>query len=178
MFYSNTIFKGLEIKPAVITAIVGIVNFLATFGGLAFLFCFGRKIIMVSGNIAMSLTLIMLSIFAYMENTWGMIVSLMLFITFFEFSAGVIVWLYNAEIMRDKAVAIAASLNWTTSLVISITVPFILKATSAGTLFLIFAICTVLGTVFIVIFTKETLGKTQTEIDALFRSEPEADKED
>ena len=49
MFYSNVIFKGLEIKPVVITAVVGIVNFVATLGGLALLFYFGRKILLVIG---------------------------------------------------------------------------------------------------------------------------------
>ena len=160
MFYSNVIFKGLEIKPVVITAIVGIVNFLSTLGGLVLLFYYGRRILMIVGQINMSVTLLFLSIFAYMSNTWGMIVSLMLFIVAFELSAGVILWLYNAEIMRDKAVALAVSLNWTTSLIISLTVPFILKASSAGTLFLIFAICTILGIVFIIFFTHETMGKT------------------
>lgn len=115
---------------------------------------------MIAGNAAMSVMLILLSVFAYIQNTYGMVITLMLFITFFELSAGVILWLYNAEIMRDKAVALAVSLNWTASLVISLTVPYILRATSAGTLFLIFAVCTALGTIFIAIFMPETMGKT------------------
>lgn len=161
MFYSNIIFKGLSMKVVVVTALVGIVNFLATLGGLGLLFCFGRKLLMLAGNAAMSVTLLFLAIFAYAKNTAGMVTMLLLFITFFEFSSGPIVWLYMSEIMRDKAVAIGTSLNWSLSLVISLSVPYIIKGSSAGTLFLIFGILTILGTLFIIFFMRETQGLNQ-----------------
>lgn len=97
-----------------------------------------------------------------------MIVCVLLFIAFFEFSSGPIVWLYNAEIMRDKGVAIATFLNWFISLIISVSIPFIVKKFDIGWIFLSFAIFTLFGTIFIVIFMKETRGKTQAEIDEMF----------
>lgn len=38
MFYSNTIFASIGFKPQIVTFLVGTVNFLGTFGGLALLF--------------------------------------------------------------------------------------------------------------------------------------------
>lgn len=166
MFYSNIIFKGLSMTNTMVTALVGIVNFLATLGGLALLFYFGRRFLLFSGSVAMSITLLSLSIFAFLKEDIGMVVSLLLFIVFFELSTGPILWLYMAEIMRDKALAVGASLNWTMSLIISLSVPYLLRAFSVGVLFLIFAILTIIGTVFIWFFVKETRGLTQEEIDA------------
>ena len=52
-----------------------------------------------------------------------MVVCVLLFISFFEFSSGQIVWLYMYEIMRDKAQSIGTFLNWFMSLVISLAIP-------------------------------------------------------
>ena len=173
MFYSNIIFKGLSMTNTMVTALVGIVNFIATLGGLVLLFFFGRRFLLFSGSVAMSVTLLLLSTFAFMHESIGMVVSLLLFIVFFELSTGPILWLYMAEIMRDKALAVGASLNWTVSLIISLSVPFLLKVISVGVLFLIFAILTIIGTIFIWFFVKETRGLTQEEIDAQFRDDLE-----
>ena len=158
MFYSNIIFKGLDIRAVLVTALIGIINFLSTIGGLVLLFFLGRRTLMLSGNLAMSITLLFLTLFAYTHNTVGMVSMVLLFITFFELSSGPIVWLYMSEIMRDKAVAVGTFLNWFLSLTISLSVPYLLKASSPGTLFLIFAILTSVGTVFIFIYMKETRG--------------------
>lgn len=82
-----------------VTALIGIVNFLATLVGLGLLACAGRKTLMLIFNAAMSATLFLLTYFAFEHNTIGMVVAVLLFICFFEFSSGPIVWLYMAEIM-------------------------------------------------------------------------------
>lgn len=63
MFYSNTIFGGLgSISGVEITFYVGLVNFLATFGGLYLLFKAGRRTIMLNMNALMSLILLMVGV--------------------------------------------------------------------------------------------------------------------
>lgn len=99
MFYSNLVFKGLTMTNTMITALIGIVNFVATLFGLVFLAFAGRKTLMAIFNIAMSVTLLMLSYYSFEKDSIGMVVCVLLFIAFFEFSSGPIVWLYNAEIM-------------------------------------------------------------------------------
>jgi hypothetical protein len=123
---------------------------------------------MVIFHILMTIMLSLLSYFAYGKNSTGMIVCVLSFIMFFEFSSGPIVWLYNAEILQDKAVSIAVTLNWITGLAISVCTPLLLKVFDIGTLFSAFAVFTALGTMFITMYMKETKGKTQAEIDEQF----------
>ena len=95
----------------------------------------------------------------------------MLFIALFEFSSGPITWLYMAEIMQDKAVSIATVLNWSINLIISVITPSLIKSIGSENIGYIFIVCgglTVLGTVFMFFFMKETRGKTQAQIDEMF----------
>ena len=173
MFYSNTIFKGLSMSTASVTALIGIVNFVATLIGLAFLICAGRRTLMLWFNSAMTLTLFLLATFSFAANTEAIVICVLLFIAFFEFSSGVIIFLYLAEVMQDKALSIAIFLNWMGCLAISISIPYVVKAVAVGYVFLFFAVTTLLGTIFVFFFMRETRGKTQAEIDKAFEDSEE-----
>jgi SP family facilitated glucose transporter-like MFS transporter 1 len=87
----------------------------------------------------------------------------MAFIAAFEFSSGPIVWLYNAEIMQDKSVSIAAVLNWLMNLMISVITPSLVNTigiTHIGYIFISVGIITSFGTLFIYKYMKETKGKS------------------
>jgi len=174
MFYSNMVFKGLTITNTMITASVGLVNFIASFFGLVFLAFAGRKVLMATFNIAMSITLLMLSYYAFQHNSIGMVVCVLLFIAFFNFSSGTIIWLYNSEIMQDKAIALALFLNMFLGLVVSIAIPLVIKVVQIGYIFLTFGVLTAIGAVVIIIFMQETRGKTQEEIDLMFNDDRES----
>ena len=178
MFYSNMLFKGLDMTPTSVTALIGIVNFLTSIIGLLLLTCAGRKILMFIFSAAMASTLYLLSAFAYEHNTIGMVACVLLFIAFFEFSSGPIVFLYAAEIMQDKAVSIGTFLSWTLSLIVSVSIPILVKHVAIGAIFFWLAILTTIGTIFIAFFMKETRGKTQEEIDQLFNDEEDSDFEE
>lgn len=154
------IFKGLSMSATTVTALIGVVNFVATLIGLSLLYCFGRKTLMLIFNALMSVTLLLLAYYAFDKNTIGMVVCVLLFIAFFEFSSGPILVLYMAEIMQDKGMSIGLFLNWFLSLVVSVSIPLLVKVFDIGWIFLAFGIFTVLGTIFIAIFMKETMGKT------------------
>lgn len=63
MFYSNTIFSSLgSISSTMITFYVGLVNFIATFGGMYLLFKAGRRTIMLNMNALMAAILIMVGV--------------------------------------------------------------------------------------------------------------------
>ena len=92
-----------------------------------------------------------------------MIACLMLFIVAFEFSSGPIVWLYMSEIMQDKSQSVATVLNWCMNLIISIICPKLVAAIGKEHIGYIFIACgglTCIGTLFLVVFMKETMGKT------------------
>ena len=158
MFYSNTIFANVGMDATTITALVGIVNFVSTFGGLGLLAVSGRRTIMLymNGLMAIILVLVGLSI----KNSWtaSTIVCIMSFIAIFEFSSGPITWLYMSEIMQDKAVSVATVLNWVMNLVISIITPKIATEDTIPYIFISVGALTTLGTIFVFIFMKETRG--------------------
>ena len=161
MFYSNTIFSDLEIRSVDITAAIGIVNFGSTLICLVNLFYFGRRTLIIGGYIGMTLMLTLLSSFCYLGSTIGIVASVMLFIFFFANSASTVVWLYNAEIMHDKAVALSTTIYWIGGLIISLSVPYIYTSSSVEMLFLIFACLTFANLIFIIVFLQETKEKTQ-----------------
>jgi predicted MFS family arabinose efflux permease len=91
------------------------------------------------------------------------IVMLLLFVLFFEISSGPITWLYMAEIMHDKSLGIAVVMNWVVNLGIAIGTPYLVKAVgdnNVGYIFIVLGVITLLGTLFISIFMKETRNKT------------------
>jgi len=177
MFFSNTIFSNVgTLSSAQLTGLVGFVNFFTTLIGMALLSCAGRKTIMFWCNLAMAIVLLLLGYFSFQGYDTLSVVMVMLFISLFEFSSGPITWLYMSEIMQDKAVSIATVLNWLVNLGISLgTVP-VLTALGfydehperIGYVFYFMGGMTVIGTLFIAFFMKETRGKSAQEIEEMF----------
>ena len=127
MYYSNMVFKGLDMSSIAITALIGLTDFCSTIVGFFLLMCFGRRTIMLVGNTGMVILLFTISYFSFDNHSIGIVVCTLIFIALFEFSSGLIIWLYLAEILHDKALGIAIALNWFFNLIISITTPFVLK---------------------------------------------------
>jgi len=92
-----------------------------------------------------------------------MISSVLVFIIIFELGPGPITWLYMAEIMQDKGSSIATVMNWGINLIISYFTPRIIKKIgdeNVGYIFYFMGAASVVGTLFIGCFMKETKGKT------------------
>jgi len=101
---------------------------------------------------------------------------LLLFILFFEFSAGPITWLYLSEICHEKAASVATALANFLSLAVSL---FTLKIVSGftsnkehpeqlGLLFIILGVVSLVATLFMSVCMKETRGLSQEEREKLF----------
>ena len=77
-----------------------------------------------------------------------------------------------SEIMQDKAQSLATFLNWGINLLISYYIP-IIKAKigdeKVGYIFIFMGGTSFIGSAFIAFFVIETKGKSQKEIEALFR---------
>ena len=90
------------------------------------------------------------------------------FISFYEVSSGPITWLYMGEILADKALSIATVLNWVVKIILSYIIPIILidiGQENIGKIFLVFGGFQVFNTIFILVFMKETKGRTKSTID-------------
>ena len=124
IFYSTTLFKGGS-EPEVATIITGGVNCLSS---ALLIFILDSKIYLEMGNRKMLQIgafgmflcyagLIPIQVIDGISN-YLQIPLVCLFLVFFEVSIGPIMWIYCADILSEKGVAITSSLNWlTTSLV-------------------------------------------------------------
>lgn len=111
IFYSNDIFtKGQtgynsEKAAKIGTMLVGVINWGSALIAIPLLTRFGRKTLLIFGQIGMGISLLILGILAIKEVNLGIKVFTLLFVAFFELSIGPILWLYAAEIMTETGMA-------------------------------------------------------------------------
>lgn len=186
MFYSSKIFedddsnkpadKALQADSGDSLPVVWInfwvygVNFVAVFGAIILLARVGRRPIMIVCNIAEAALLIFLGYFLLQGNKNACFACTLGFLVFFELSSGPVVWLYIAEIACDKAASSATVVNQIFNLSMAIIPTFASKNGKGGIadMFMILGGATVIGTIFIVCFMKETRGKSPQQIEEMF----------
>jgi sugar porter (SP) family MFS transporter len=194
IYYSDRIFAAAgftsvqQQTDATILAI-GVVNVLATFVALAFIDRFGRKPLLLTGLIGMTVALIGLTLsFVALEgydNVKGpsilgisTVVCLVVYIASFAFSLGPVVWTMISEIfptrVRGKAIAVATAANWGAAFVVSATFLSLIDLIGTEGAFALFAFMSILAYVWISKRVPETRGKPLEEIEALFADQVEA----
>lgn len=116
----------------------------------------------------MGVALGLFALFVQIElSTTLQIVMVLLFTAFFEFSIGPILWLYLAEILPPAGLGIAVFLNWAVVILISLLTPIMISWSKVITFILYCAFC-IVGGFFIIIFIKETKGKSKEELKNLY----------
>jgi len=133
---------------------------LAVIGASAMLNCTGRRTLMLLWTLMCAIFLIVQGIAAIKTLRGLEIVMTMLFVSSFEFGPGPIVWLYNGEILNDKAISVAVSLNWFFTILVGLFSNTIINAIEIGPTFFLFAAFNLVSVVFIFFFMKETKGLT------------------
>ena len=106
----------------------------------------------------------------------------MIFIVFFEFSLGPLLWIYMAEIMTEKGMSIGAGLNWVATVIIALfTVPIIDsfggKDLGSGRLFVSCGAITLLTALFCLFILKETKGLSNKQVAQLYTKVPDTSVE-
>lgn len=94
------------------------------------------------------------------------VVFIFLYYLAFNFSLGPIVWLYCSEILPSKGISIATMFNWLSGALMVFVVPYFLN--SLWILFLVYTLVCIGSVGFILIFVKETKGKSKMEIQKMF----------
>jgi hypothetical protein len=115
----------------------------------------------------MAISLGLFVLFSIKDNEIMIKVMTMFFTVFFEISIGPILWLYLAEILTSKGISIAVFLNWAIVIAVSLATPYMVGWSKPGTFALYAGLC-LLGGLFILIFMRETKGKTKDEISRLY----------
>lgn len=174
IFYSNDIFVGdrtgyeSERAAKIGTVIVGIVNWAFALIVIPLLTRFGRKTLLIFGQLGMGSSLLVLAILSIVGSPTGIIVFTLIFVAFFELSIGPILWLYAAEIMTESGMAAASLITWIITIIFGLFTSRLFELLTPKGMYFTFTGIDILGLLFILFFIKETKGKSKSEIESLY----------
>lgn len=179
IFYSTKIFTGDsgnddEVDPfdekmaKIFTILIGLILIFSSWLSGKFIDKFGRKSILLMGEMLCILTLFFLTLFGYIDLKEPSKYIILVYMFSFGISLGPIVWLYLPEILPEKGVSLAALANWVFCGIIGLCFPMVKETINIQGTFLIFLCCCCAGLLYMMFFVKETKGKSAEEIEAMF----------
>ena len=169
IYYAPRIFEmtGLGTDSALLSSAgLGLVNFIFTLLAVNFIDRYGRRTLMLIGSVGVIVTLILVANSFYTQSFNGYAVPIYLFvyIAFFAFSQGAVIWVFISEIfpneVRAKGQALGSFTHWIMATVIAFGFPFITEKLGAGNSFMLFAIMMVFQLLFVWKVMPETKGRS------------------
>src|SRR6202051_1989941 len=161
------------------TAGVGVVNVGMTIIAMFLVDRAGRRPLLLVGIAGMIVTLGILGLSFRISNpsghlAWIAVICLMAYVASFAISLGPIFWLLIAEIyplrIRGLAEGTAATFNWASNLIVSLTFLTLVEKLGASSTFLLYALASVASWFFAYYFVPETKNRTLEEIEAFWRA--------
>ena len=131
---------------------------------------------MMVGSFGLIITLALVSGAFYTQSFDGYAVPLYLFIyiAFFAFSQGAVIWVFISEIFPNQVRANGQSLgsftHWFMAALMAFIFPYISEKIGGGNTFMIFAIMMVLQLLFVWKIMPETKGKTLEQLEEGIRA--------
>ena len=139
MYYTKDVFEmsGAASDAALWSAVgVGATNLIFTTLALFFIDRFGRKILLQIGAIGTAITLALVGYGFVSSQGMLVLVSLLVYIAFFAFSSGAVIWVYISEIfpnrVRGRGQAFGSFTHWAWNAVISWIYPLVASMLIAG----------------------------------------------
>ena len=171
IFYSNKIFNNnISVKlSTILTNILGFMLFFSNILTIFFIEKFGRRKILIFGNLMTLMCLVFVCIFYYLE-VFIPIVFLFVILAFINgLAVCPVSYLYSSDVLPDSGMGIANMFNIVSALITVQIFPFLIKSflKIEGSL-MIFVITNFFMLMMIIIFFKETKDKSPKEIEALF----------
>ena len=126
---------------------------------------------MLIGSLGLILTLGLVSFSFYQENFNGIEVPVFLFIyiAFFAFSQGAVIWVFISEIfptnVRAKGQTLGSATHWIMAALIAFSFPYLAEKAGGGNTFLFFSIMMVLQLFFVWKLMPETKGKSLQQLE-------------
>jgi MFS transporter, SP family, arabinose:H+ symporter len=173
IYYAPRIFEMAGIgkdSSLLSTAGVGVVNFIFNLLAMYYIDSFGRKKLMIVGSLGgiATLALVSYSFFAQDFSGYAVPIYIFLFIGFFSFSQGAVIWVFISEIfpnaVRSQGQALGSFTHWFMASVIAFVFPYLSEKIGGGPSFLIFTIMMTLQLVFVLTIMPETKGKSLEEL--------------
>ncbi|AHM62987.1 sugar transporter [Flammeovirgaceae bacterium 311] len=179
IYYAPRIFEmaGLGRDSALLsTAGIGLINLIFTLLAMNIIDRFGRRKLMLVGSFGLIFTLAMVARFFYAQledssqvaDGTTVAVYLFIYIAFFAFSQGAVIWVFISEIFPNKVrasgMALGSFTHWIMAAVIANIFPYITATLGGGNTFMIFTIMMVLQLLFVWFVMPETKGVSLEEL--------------
>ena len=173
IYYAPRIFElaGLGKEAALLSSAgVGLVNLVFTVLALNLIDNFGRRKLMLVGSVGLIITLALVANAFYNEaiGSFAVPIYIFVYIAFFAFSQGAVIWVFISEIFPNKVRAYGQSLgsftHWLLAAVIAFIFPYIIASLGPGNTFFFFAAMMVLQLIFVVKLMPETKGSSLEQI--------------
>ncbi|MCF0049126.1 sugar porter family MFS transporter [Dyadobacter sp. LJ53] len=172
IYYSPRIFEmtGLGAKAAFLSSAgIGFVNFAFTLLAINFIDRFGRRTLMAIGSVGVIITLALVARAFFIQDFTGVPVFLFVYIAFFAFSQGAVIWVFISEIfpneVRASGQALGSFTHWFMAAIIAFSFPIISEYLGGGITFSFFAVMMVLQLIFVWRLMPETKGKSLESTD-------------
>jgi MFS transporter, SP family, arabinose:H+ symporter len=169
IYYAPRIFEltGLGTDSALLsTAGLGLVNFIFTLLAVNFIDRYGRRTLMFVGSVGLIITLGLVanSFYSNTFNGYSVPVYLFVYIAFFAFSQGAVIWVFISEIfptpVRAKGQALGSFTHWLMATIIAFTFPYITEQLGGGNSFMFFATMMIFQLLFVWKLMPETKGRS------------------
>lgn len=185
IYYAPTIFNkaGLGNATSILGTVgIGTVNVLITIVAIMIIDKVDRKRLLVIGNIGMVASLLIMAVLIWtigiQSSAWIIVACLTLFIIFFGFTWGPVLWVMLPELFpmraRGAATDVAALVLSIGSLLVAQFFPILTDVLPVEQVFLIFAAIGICALIFVIKYLPETRGRSLEEIEADLRSRTNA----
>ncbi|MEI6456395.1 MAG: sugar porter family MFS transporter, partial [bacterium] len=169
MYYATDIFRsaGFSTGSAIgQTVIIGMTNLLFTMVAMTIIDKVGRKNLLLTGSIGMTIFLTVFAIAFLSGHTGGFLLLALLigFIGFFAASQGAVIWVLLSEMfpnnIRARGSAIGSFSHWFFNALLSFLYPIVVGVIGVGYVFIFYAVATFLSFFFFRKYLVETKGKS------------------
>jgi len=177
IYYAPRIFEmtGLGKSSALLSSAgIGMINLLFTLLAMNLIDRFGRRTLMFIGSVGLIVTLGLVARAFYLEDFGGLSVPIFLFvyIAFFAFSQGGVIWVFISEIfpneVRAQGQALGSFTHWLMAAIITFSFPYFAEAIGGAYTFLFFCLMMVVQLIFVWKFMPETKGTSLEQVGKSF----------
>ena len=174
IYYAPRIFEmaGLGAHSSLLSTVgIGLVNFVFTLVGINIIDKVGRRLLMLVGSFGLIASLALVAFTFYSGHFSGFAIPMymMVFIAFFAFSQGAVIWVFISEIfpnqVRAKGQTLGSSTHWIMAAIIAFCFPYLAESLGGGVTFSFFCVMMVCQLIFVWRFMPETKGRSLEQIE-------------
>ncbi len=175
IYYAPRIFEmaGLGAHSSLLSTVgIGMINFIFTLVGINIIDKVGRRMLMLVGSVGLIVSLFLVAFTFYSGRLSGFAIPIymMMFIAFFAFSQGAVIWVFISEIfpnqVRAKGQTLGSSTHWIMAAIIAFSFPYLAESLGGAITFSFFGCMMVLQLIFVWFFMPETKGTSLEQIEA------------